>query len=195
MKLLLALLALGGGIAVASAAPCSADTAICTVPLNFDDDAEPAVIAAPEPEPVKVAPAPPAPIAAPQPAPVAPAAAVATVPVEPVAPPPPPAPVIAAGIVDVLDWQLRDYWQLSREEPPLQTQRSRGRCDRATLTVRFVVKSNGYTDEVRVLRNTALNPLYERRVEDRVRGRFYTPARANPQRQSVRLEETFRLSC
>ena len=189
MKLLFALLAMAGGITAATAAPCSADTAICTVPLNFDDDAEPAAIVAPKPAPVRVAPAPPAPIPVPQPAPVA------IVPVEPVAPPPPAAPMIAAGIVDVLDWQLRDYWQLSDDEPPLQPQRSRGRCDRATLTVRFVVKNNGYTDEVRVLRNTALNPLYERRVEDRVRERFYTPARANPQRQSVRVEETFRLSC
>lgn len=185
MKVLFALLALAAGMAVATAAPCSADTAICTVPLNFDDDAEPAAIVAPEPAPVPV----------PQPAPVAPPAAVAIVPVEPVSPAQPAAPIIAAGIVDVLDWQLRDYWQLSNDEPPLQPQRSRGRCDRATLTVRFVVKSNGYTDEVRVLRNTALNPLYERRVEDRVRERFYTPARTNPQRQSVRVEETFRLSC
>lgn len=195
MKLLFALLAMAGGITAATAAPCSADTAICTVPLNFDDDAEPAAIVAPKPAPVRVAPAPPAPIPVPQPVPVPPPAAVAIVPVEPVAPPPPAAPMIAAGIVDVLDWQLRDYWQLSGDEPPLQPQRSRGRCDRATLTVRFVVKNNGYTDEVRVLRNTALNPLYERRVEDRVRERFYTPARANPQRQSVRVEETFRLSC
>lgn len=166
---------------------CAKDVAICTVPLNFDEPdtaplsvtVEPAPTTAPTPQPSPVA------TQAVEPAKAQPATAL---------PIPTPVP-LAVGIVDILDWQLRDYWLLSGDEKPMQQLRSRGRCERATMTARFIVDNNGYTDEVRVLRNTSLNPFYERRIEERVRSRFYTPSFANPQRQSVRVEETFRISC
>lgn len=175
--------------AVNAAAPCPPSTAICTVPLNFDepDTAQPDVVAEPTPAPTPIPTPPPTPVVtqAAEPAPPLPVPAL-----------PAPAPVpLASGILDVLDWQLREYWLLSGDERPVQQLRGRGRCERAAITARFVVNNKGYTDEVRVLRNTALNPFYERRVEERIRSRFYTPARANPQRQSVRVEETFRFSC
>lgn len=198
MKVFFTLAALvAASLSPASAAPCPKDTSICTVPLITDDSAPLPQAEAKEPEPAEPAPIAVAPAAAPAPMPVVTAPAVPTVAPAPPAPrpTPPPAPAMALGIAEILDWQLRDYWILSTDESPVQQQRIRGRCERASLTARFIVNSNGYTDDVRVLRNTALNPFFERRIETLIRDRYYTPAPTNPRRQSVSVEETFRLSC
>ena len=181
----IALLAVGlmtGGGALAWAADCPPDAAICTVPLVDDIEAAPSVVPPVEVEPLPVEPVAPATVA-------------------PTVIPPPFVEIVprhepaVTGTALVLDWQLKDFWILSGDERPIEKRRVRGSCERGTITASFTVDADGHVRDPKVLRNTSLNPFRERLVEKRLLERFYLPSRANPQRQPVRTEQTFRFDC
>jgi hypothetical protein len=109
--------------------------------------------------------------------------------------------ILAAALVawqtplTISEQELYRYWRPVDGPAPVTQARIKGFCERSAVQISYVIGSDGFTRNVKIVRSFPSNPFYEQYVRSSVSHARFIPSADNQERNPVQLTETYRFEC